>query len=145
MKDKTTHYAIAGGGELRERLVMLVEQCGLTGRVHFLGYRTDVPQLYKTADLYIHPSFREGLPVALMEAIASNVPVICSDIRGNVDLVAKNATFRPDDIPMVCMKISEYLSVSNYREIRSAYSNINKYSINKVKEGMKRIYKRNSC
>ena len=49
----------------------------------FLGYRKDVFEIYRIADIFVFPSIREGMPVALMEAMASNLPVICSNIRGN--------------------------------------------------------------
>ena len=55
--------------------------------LYLLGYRSDVKELLKMADTYILPSFREGLNVSVMEAMASGLPVICSNIRGNVDMV----------------------------------------------------------
>lgn len=87
LDDKSIHYAIAGQGDMRERLQILAEQLGVEGQVHLLGYRTDVAELYKTADAYVLPSIREGLNVSVMEALSSGLPVICSKIRGNVDLV----------------------------------------------------------
>jgi hypothetical protein len=52
-----------------------------------LGYRSDVPELMAAADVYAFPSYREGLPVSLMEAMAACKAVVCSRIRGNVDLL----------------------------------------------------------
>ncbi len=81
------HYAIAGTGDLREHLHALSVQLGISDRVHLLGYREDVRQIYKAADIFCLPSFREGLSASVMEAMAAGLPVICSDIRGNRDLV----------------------------------------------------------
>ena len=53
----------------------------------------DIPELCQCSDLYIFPSLQEGLPVALMEAIASRIPVVASNVRGNVDLL-KNMDFQ---------------------------------------------------
>jgi glycosyltransferase involved in cell wall biosynthesis len=52
-----------------------------------LGYRTDIIEINHIADVFVFPSFREGLSVALMEAMACGLPVVCSDIRGNRDLI----------------------------------------------------------
>lgn len=84
---QNTHYAIAGGGELLSQLKELAAKCSVSDRVHFLGFRDDVKQLYRTADIFCLPSYREGLSASLMEAMAAGLPVVCSDIRGNRDLV----------------------------------------------------------
>lgn len=91
-------YFIAGKGEMEGNLKGLVQQLGLSGRVHFLGFRADIPQLCQAADLFVFPSYQEGLPLALMEAAACKTPVICSAIRGNMDLVHDaRFLFRPGD------------------------------------------------
>lgn len=87
LRDENVHYAIAGAGELQSYLGKLSEALGIGGRVHLLGYREDVGDLYKIADIFVLPSLREGLNVSLMEAMASGLPVICARIRGNVDLI----------------------------------------------------------
>ena len=87
LKDKNIHYAIAGAGHLKEHLLKVAEGVGVQERIHLLGFRSDVNELYKVADLCCFPSKREGLPVALMEAIASGISCLASQIRGNVDLI----------------------------------------------------------
>ena len=87
LKEKNFMYMICGVGELKGYLHNLVDQLGLTDKVIFAGYRQDIPTLLKNADLFIFPSFHEGLPVSVMEAMTLGVPIICSEIRGNVDLV----------------------------------------------------------
>lgn len=86
-KDKSLHYAIAGRGMRHDALVSLADSLGIEEQVHLLSYRGDIPELYKTADAFVHPSFREGLPVSVTEAMASGLPVVASRIRGNTDLV----------------------------------------------------------
>ena len=81
------HYAIAGTGGLHEHLRSLSVRLGISERVHLLGYREDVRQLYRVADIFCLPSLREGLSASVLEAMAAGLPVICSDIRGNRDLV----------------------------------------------------------
>ena len=52
-----------------------------------LGFRKDIPEILSQSDIFVFPSLREGLPVSLMEAMASGLPCIVSDIRGNKDLI----------------------------------------------------------
>ncbi len=140
INDVTVHYAIAGTGELHDYLETLAEELGVSERVHLLGYRTDVAELYKAADLYIHPSLREGLPVSVMEAIASKTPVICSNIRGNVDLVSENSLFDPRDVHQATEKIRLYITSDSADDIDRNYSNIIICDIKNVEEKMKEIY-----
>ena len=81
LRDKNTYYVICGRGPMMEAHKELAQSMGVGDRVIFTGYRTDVADFYKTADLFLFPSFREGLPVAVMEAIAAGLPCIASRIR----------------------------------------------------------------
>ena len=87
LKAADVHYIICGRGELEESHKALAKQLGLKGRVHLTGYRNDVADFYQAADIFAFPSLREGLPVAVMEAMASGLPVICNNIRGCSELV----------------------------------------------------------
>lgn len=79
------HYFIAGKGDKEQYLIDLSNKLGV--HLHLLGYRTDVVELLNAADIFVFPSFREGLSVALMEAMAAGLPCVVSKIRGNVDLI----------------------------------------------------------
>lgn len=85
--DSRIHYLIAGVGVLKDYLQDLSEKYGLRNNVHSLGYRKDIAELCQISDLFVFPSLREGLPVSVMEAMASGLPIIASNIRGNRDLV----------------------------------------------------------
>ena len=91
LKDKPEfadmHYLIVGRGEEWASLEQSTKELGIEEHVHFLGYRTDAPDLYRCSNLFLFMSFREGLSVALMEAMGSGMPIICTQIRGNTDLV----------------------------------------------------------
>ena len=87
LKDKTLHYVIAGKGNQDKTLLNLAKEVGIENQFHLLGYRSDVPELYKMTDVYLLPSIREGLNVSVMEAMSSGLPCIVSDIRGNRDMI----------------------------------------------------------
>lgn len=84
------HYVICGHGILSEYLHQLAEKLQVSDSISFLGYRKDMMEIFQVADLFIFPSYQEGLPMALLEAMAYGLPVICSDIRGNRDLMGES-------------------------------------------------------
>ncbi len=80
---------IAGGGKdgQFDENVALVASLGIKDQVNFLGVIDDVPGFLATQDLYVQPSFAEGLPNSVMEAMNAALPVIATDIGGNHDLI----------------------------------------------------------
>lgn len=80
-------YLICGTGPLAPELERLAKEVGVSDHVKLLGYRNDVPQILVACDVFVFPSLQEGLPVALLEAMATGLPVVCAGIRGNSDLV----------------------------------------------------------
>ena len=87
LPEKPIRYVLVGRGDRMEALQAQAQELGITDRVIFTGYRNDVSELYPAADAFFFPSFREGLSVALMEAMASGLPAIVGKIRGNTDLI----------------------------------------------------------
>ena len=97
LNDPDVYYVICGRGPLMDAHKELAKELGVGDRVVLTGYRTDVADFYKMADVFLFPSFREGLPVAVMEAMASRLPVVATKIRGSSDLVQQGALFDPTD------------------------------------------------
>ena len=89
LKDKNILYLICGDGELQMDLEELCKRLGVEQQVHFLGFRKDVNEIYHCADLFLFTSFQEGLSIALIEAMTAGLPIVCSRIRGNTDLVVE--------------------------------------------------------
>lgn len=85
------HLALAGDGPLEAGIKALASGMGLTDRVHFLGVRSDIPVLLAACSGLLLTSSVEGLPLSIMEAMAMEVPVIASDIKGNRDLLREGA------------------------------------------------------
>ena len=82
------YLAIVGDGVLRSRVEEVVRVHGLTAQVHFLGVRPplEIAEILRAADLYVLCSAYEGMPIALLEALATGLPVVCTDV-GEVRLV----------------------------------------------------------
>ena len=112
VENSNVHYILAGEGGKKEYLLQLAQALGLGDRVHLLGYRTDANELYKASDLFVHPSIREGLPVSVMEAMASGLPVISSANRGCKDLIDEERGTLCDsyDADAFAREISAYCS-----------------------------------
>lgn len=88
MKNKNNiKYLICGKGNKKDYLTSFIKDHKLENNVKLLGYRDDIIELCKISDIFVFPSKREGLPVSVMEAMACGLPVVCSNIRGNTDLI----------------------------------------------------------
>jgi glycosyltransferase involved in cell wall biosynthesis len=94
LTDLDWEWSIAGDGPHLPVLQQMVEELHLGDRVHFLGWQAsaDVKQQYLKANLFLHPSRHEGMPNAVLEAMASGLPVIASHISGNEELVLEGTT-----------------------------------------------------
>ncbi len=79
----TIRLLLAGDGELREQLEVKCRSLGISDYVHFLGNRPDVADLLALADIFVFPSLGEGTPLALLEAMAAEKPIVASDIPAN--------------------------------------------------------------
>ncbi len=100
MENKAAHYCIAGNGPLLQELTEWAKTAGVSDRVHFLGYRRDVPVLLKQADVFVLPSRREGLGMAAIEAMACGLPLVSSNRHGINDYSIEGVTgykHDPDD------------------------------------------------
>lgn len=87
MVNHNPQLLLVGEGPMRQQLEWEVEALRLTDRVHFLGVRSDVPSLLRTADGFVFPSRTEGLPNALLEAMAAGLPIVTTDVPGCRDLI----------------------------------------------------------
>ena len=144
LEDPHIHLVCAGRGTELEHCLALQRELGLTDRVHFLGYRKDVPMLYGAADAFLFVSFREGLSLSLMEAMSSGLPAIVSPIRGNVDLITDGkegiyTQLTPQAIAQAIRKVS---SDSALREQlgAAAREKVRQFSLDTIAAQMKELY-----
>ena len=82
-----TWFVIAGDGPERAKLEAAARALGLGDRLTFLGYRSDVADVVSALDLYVLPSLTEGLSLSLLEALAIGVPILCTRVGGNPEIV----------------------------------------------------------
>jgi len=78
---------LVGDGETRPPVEAQVRELGVEGRIRFLGMRSDVPELLRGFDIFVLPSRFEGLPLTILEAMASGLPVVATRVGGVPELV----------------------------------------------------------
>ena len=83
----SARFVIVGDGPLRETMRTLAEQYRLADRLHFAGVRDDMTEVYRAFDLAVSTSHSEAMPLAIMEALASGVPVVATRVGGVPDLI----------------------------------------------------------
>lgn len=86
-KYDSVKFLLIGDGELRQMLEKKVKNVGLDKHVIFTGIRNDIPELLSLLDIFVLASIREGLPMALLEAMASKTPVVASKVGGIPGLI----------------------------------------------------------
>lgn len=119
LKEYDILYVICGDGPLKAQLRAKAEELGVRDRLKLLGFRKDIAELHKAADIFVFPSLQEGLPVALMEAMASGLPIVASKIRGNEDLISNNQggyLVNPTDSEQVAKAIEKMIQNPKKRE-----------------------------
>lgn len=101
INDKNVYYLIAGDGEKRDVYQKMIQEYGMEDNIILLGYREDVSELCYAADLFAHPSKREGLGMAPLEAMAAGLPILTSNVGGINSYSVNGKTgykFAPDDV-----------------------------------------------
>lgn len=145
-KNNKIKLLICGEGSQKDELIKLVKELGLEDRIYFLGFRTDIKELLNISDIFIFPSYQEGLPRAMMEAMSSGLPCIASSIRGNVDLINNEKggyLHHPNDVDAFANSIN---IISSNKELRTNMKKINlqnigKFDIENIKSIINKIYK----
>jgi len=112
------HILIAGEGPLDPSLRATAVEYGLT-KIHFLGYRRDIPAVLAACDMVLLPSFTEGLPLIVLEAMAAGLPVVATRVGGAPEAVAEGETgslVDPGDAEQLADRIAFLCSHPEARE-----------------------------
>ncbi|MEI6692503.1 MAG: glycosyltransferase family 4 protein [Chlorobium sp.] len=83
-------FIIVGTGRIEQKLQVLTKQLNLTDKVHFTGFRTDIPEILAGVDITIMPSPEEGMSMSALESMASAKPVVATSGSGLVDIIKNN-------------------------------------------------------
>ena len=138
------HYLICGRGEQWQALEQESGELEIAEHVHFLGYRQDVPDLCRCSDMFAFMSLREGLPVALMEAMSCGLPTVCSEIRGNTDLIdhGVEGMFVKNNPQAVAEGVLDLCRNPGKREAlgQAATKKVARFDAKNVHETMRKIY-----
>ena len=125
---------LVGKGNLKDYYIKKIKEYNLEDNIFLLGYRKDIPQLLKISDCLISTSKREGLPVNLIEAAMSKLPIIATNCRGNREIAKKVVEI--DDVKQLYENIKKCI---DNRELYIS-NDINKYKLEKIIEKMGVIY-----
>lgn len=129
---------LAGDGALREKCIELARELGLENRVHFPGYVTDIPKLYRDSDIIVSSSKSEGLPFNIIEAMLNGKLIIASNVKGHNDLIVNGQNgflYTPDDeksLREILLKILDKPELIQ-KLGQQAHSDAERYTLDKVK------------
>jgi glycosyltransferase involved in cell wall biosynthesis len=117
--DLPYHCLIVGEGKERARLERLAQSLGLSQKVTFCGYQSNIPVVLAATDVMLLPSHREGLPLSIVEAMLSHVPVIAASTAGVPEIITNGKDgllFQAGDIPTLATLISQMVRDANLRQ-----------------------------
>ncbi|GGF58935.1 putative glycosyltransferase EpsD [Paenibacillus albidus] len=137
---------IVGDGEKIEKYKLMADKLGVNGNVDFLGYRNDIEKLMMLSDVAVSSSRQEGLPLNIMEAMATGLPLIVTNCRGNRDLVYDKENGYVIDINDANGFSRAIHNLYAFKDICGKFSNknidlIDAYSLETISTQMSRIYK----
>jgi glycosyltransferase involved in cell wall biosynthesis len=134
---------IAGDGPLSDTLETEIADRGLP--IELLGYRDDVPDLLSWADLLVLPSYREGTPRVITEALAAGCPVVSTNIAGIPEQVVNGETgylVPPGDVDGLIDRIEEFTEPSIRREFsKRAENSVEKFSLGRAEQCYRELYR----
>jgi L-malate glycosyltransferase len=141
-----THFVLVGDGPLRPGIEDKIAQLNISSRVHLLGERRDASQIVAAFDLVALASLHEGLPNAVMEAMAARVPIVATAVGGTKELIRDGETgylVAPEDSAALASQIVIALSDESKSEEMAAraYEFVtDRFGINRMVESVESLY-----
>ncbi|MFV1982140.1 MAG: glycosyltransferase [Thiohalomonadales bacterium] len=140
------HVFLVGEGELKDQIITNCIESNINENVTLMGQRTDIPEILAKTDIFIMPSHWEGLPMALLEAMAMSMPVIATRVGGIPDVIENGVNGflidKSDDVELA----NKMVKLINDKELRSAFGNeakktvIENYSAKNASEKYELLY-----
>ena len=140
------HYFVCGKGPEEKNLLAIAKNLGVSEKLHFLGFRSDIKELLAASDIFLFTTKQEGLPRSMMEAMASGLPCVASRIRGNTDLlqnVEGGYLCDINDISTYAEKLNMLACDGELRQKmgRNNLHTIERFSTGTVTDAIRNIYK----
>ncbi|MBV0902737.1 glycosyltransferase [Haloarcula salina] len=142
------HLVFVGDGPERSGLERRAEELGCTETVHFLGTRQDVPALLNAMDLFAFPSHFEGLPGAVIEAMAAGLPIVATPVDGNSDLIEgyRSGLFvdveSPQQIAWATIRLDQNPDLAESLGSTAAERAAREFTIASMVDGFESVYRR---
>lgn len=140
------NLTLVGDGKLRATYEQLTRDLGINDRVHFAGKLSTLEDIIKEldrADIFVLPSYQEGLPRAAIEACARALPVLGTDVGGTKELILSRCLLKPGDVRQIAEKIIERIEHPSLL-VEESISNLktaNRYEVNTVQSRRELFYK----
>lgn len=136
---------MAGEGPLSQLILDKIKRLKLEEHIFLIGYREDIPELLKLSDYFVFPSYFEGLPGALIEAIISRKPAIVSDIPENRECFSNGGAlfFTPGNKQELLEKMEEAIKFNGWeRRVEKSFAHAEKnFDIQKISREYENFYK----
>lgn len=141
-----SYFVVVGDGTERKSLESIVKELGIENRVYFCGFRDDPINIFQSLDLYVLPSLNEGIPLAMLEAMSSEVPVVATSVGGIPEVIKDkvNGLLVPPENPRALAEgILESLGnpgETAKRVVEAKKTIINEYNMGKWIEKIQNFY-----
>ena len=139
------HLLMIGDGNEKDQLEKQAEKLGLSDQVHMLGYRTDIKELLNTLDVCVQPSRFEGMPMVILEAMATGCPVVATAVGGVPQMIRDGVDgwlVPPQNSQQLAAAISNVLAdptEAQKRAISARNRVLKEFSMGKQVEGWKEV------
>jgi glycosyltransferase involved in cell wall biosynthesis len=145
LNNPKVYYIICGSGSRKHYLNELAKNLGLEKQVKLLGFRNDIAEICKSADIFAFPSHREGLGIAALEAMAAGLPIVTAHIHGIIDYSVDGITgytCNPADVDGFAKSIDKLLKCPEKRLAMAAHNieAVKAFDISNVSKRMQEIY-----
>ena len=137
LQDKDIYYVLCGSGKNLKTLQAQSRKCQLQDNIRFVDYRRDIINFYDQADVFVLPSYREGMPIALLEAMSYHRPVVVSAIPANLEVgLDKESYFQVGDVDALAGKLQRMVDMP-YREM---HYDMSKYNWDTIADQVGAVY-----
>lgn len=140
------HFLMVGEGDMKDEVVQVAKNMKIDHAITFSGFRSDIPQLLKAIDVYVLPSLWEGLPIGIIEAMAMQKPIVCSDIEANQELIKDGVnglvvpTRHPKKLAEALFKVAHDKVLADQLAAQALEDAVEKFQLDQMVEAIQEKY-----